>query len=587
MTMAPPPQLAEASSRVEVRFGTSREQRRWTVLIRFILAIPQFFVLFFVGIGAFVVAFLGWFAALFTGRLPESFARFLLGYVRWTMRVSAYAFLMTDVYPPFALDADAGYPVDVTVTTGRLNRAAVFFRIILVIPAGIVTTVIVYGMEVFSFITWLVTLITGRMPDAFFGASAAALRWQARTHAYFWMLTSYYPSDLLGDKDLWGKRVEGTVSGTVSVALGGPPPPPSVPYTPYAGTAGPATAAPWGSATPTVEAPVPPPPLGAMPPPPPGAMPPPPPLPGTVPSAPTGTVPSAPTGAPPPLPPQDAPAVPPTAAPAGEAAPTTGLPPIAPPPGSAPTTPPPVAAPGDTPTGMPGVPASTDPAVAPPPPPPYGAAPPPPPPFGAAPPPPVPAYGAAAPPPPPPPGAMPPPPPPSPYGAAPGAFQGLWPLVLTKGARVMAIVFIVLGAVAYVSINSLQFSGLKNDLVRIQVQAAHDNLVSATDTFQTSTKSCESDADPIQCLDQAAADLAGAFQSYDQALNDINFPSSVSVQASAAETAARAAQNQIIALSQAGSLQAYSQVAQGPGFSSALQSVDTTYHDLYVALGGS
>jgi len=89
--------------------------------------------LFFVGIGALVVAFLGWFAALFTGRLPESFAKFLLGYVRWTTRVYAYEFLMTDAYPPFALDPDPSYPVDVTVTTGRLNRFAVLFRIILVI----------------------------------------------------------------------------------------------------------------------------------------------------------------------------------------------------------------------------------------------------------------------------------------------------------------------------------------------------------------------------------------------------------------------------------------------------------------------
>ena len=114
--MAPPSQLAESSSRVEVRFGSTQPQRRWTVLIRFILVIPQIIVLFFVGIGAAVVAFLGWFAALFTGRLPESFAKFLLGYIRWSTRVYAYSFLMTDVYPPFALDPDPGYPVYRTST---------------------------------------------------------------------------------------------------------------------------------------------------------------------------------------------------------------------------------------------------------------------------------------------------------------------------------------------------------------------------------------------------------------------------------------------------------------------------------------
>ena len=111
MAMTGVSQLGEASSRVEVRFGTTQPQRRWTVLIRIILAIPQFIVLFFVGIGAFVVAVLGWFAALFTGRLPESFARFLLGYVRWSTRVNAYEFLLTDAYPPFRLDqGGAGVP---------------------------------------------------------------------------------------------------------------------------------------------------------------------------------------------------------------------------------------------------------------------------------------------------------------------------------------------------------------------------------------------------------------------------------------------------------------------------------------------
>ena len=155
MTSAPTSQLAEQSTPLEVRFGTAQEQRRVTVLFRLILAIPQFFVLFFIGIAAEFVVIIGWFAALFTGRLPESFARFILGAIRWATRVSAYFFMLTDSYPPFALDADPDYPVDVLVSTGRLNRAAVLFRIILVIPAAIVAAVLSYGMAAFGFITWV------------------------------------------------------------------------------------------------------------------------------------------------------------------------------------------------------------------------------------------------------------------------------------------------------------------------------------------------------------------------------------------------------------------------------------------------
>ncbi len=61
-------------------------------------------------VAAFVVTVIGWFGALFTGRLPVFAADFLTGYLRWLARVYAYLYLLTDVYPPFALD-DADYPV--------------------------------------------------------------------------------------------------------------------------------------------------------------------------------------------------------------------------------------------------------------------------------------------------------------------------------------------------------------------------------------------------------------------------------------------------------------------------------------------
>ena len=462
MTMTGVSQLAETSSRVEVRFGTTQPQRRWTVLIRIILVIPQFFVLFFVGIGALVVAFLGWFAALFTGRLPASFAKFLLGYVRWSTRVTAYEFLLTDAYPPFALDPDPNYPVDVTVTTGRLNRFAVFFRIILVVPAAIVSGAITYGMQVFAFITWIITLVSGRMPDPVFGASAATIRWQARTYAYFWMLTSYYPNDLLGDKDYLGKRMEVTTSGTVV----SPPPPPTPPpaptaYTPYAPFGGPAPTPAWSPDQPTVSAPVTPPavPYGAPTTAPPMAPPPPPPgvVPGLVPGAEPGAVPAAPPPPPPPPPPGAVPRVVPGAAP-----------PPPPPPGPLP----PLSVPGVNPP--------------PPPPPPYAP--------------------------------MPPPPPAAPYPVTGYAPQSLWPLALAKGARVMAVVFIVLGAVVSVGFNSLNvgggfgpLKGFDRAIARFEVGVAHDGLTSATDTFRSrATQQCGSEPDPIQCLDQAASTLAGA-----------------------------------------------------------------------------
>jgi hypothetical protein len=56
-----------------------------------------------------VVWFIAFFAILITGRYPEGLFRFLVGFLRWSSRVSAYTLLLTDDYPPFTLDGESGY----------------------------------------------------------------------------------------------------------------------------------------------------------------------------------------------------------------------------------------------------------------------------------------------------------------------------------------------------------------------------------------------------------------------------------------------------------------------------------------------
>ena len=81
------------------------ERNRFTVLVRIIMVIPQYFVLYFVGIAASVLLFIAWFAVLITGRWPDGMRRFCIGYYRWSIRVQAYFFLVLDAYPPFRLEA--------------------------------------------------------------------------------------------------------------------------------------------------------------------------------------------------------------------------------------------------------------------------------------------------------------------------------------------------------------------------------------------------------------------------------------------------------------------------------------------------
>jgi len=525
MTMAPTGQLAEASSKVEVRFGTTQRQRRATVAFRIILVIPQFFVLYFVGIGAFFVTVIGWFAALFTGRLPESMAKFLLGYLRWSTRVVAYTYLMVDTYPPFTLEPDPTYPVDVVVTTGRLNRAAVLFRIILAIPAAILTALLGYGLGIFAIITWIATLVVGEMPDSFFGATAAVIRFQARYSGYITMLTSEYPSDVMGDKGPGGSNDQISASGTVEAAPVAPPP-----YGTYGQTPS------WGAVPPGTAAPAPPPP-GAYPAPPTaGVVPPPPPPP------PPGSY------APPPPPPSidlEADATIPESF-------------------GAPTGPPPA---GD---------------AAMPPPPPPGPMPPPP--------------GAVMPPPsgmppPPPPGALPPPPPGS-YGFIPAGFVGLrWPLLLSKGARVLVVVWIVLGAIVgvvyFTSIGNISSSvnSIDQTIARDNTHNAYNALASATDTFKTQTQACGSSPE-LQCLEQADSTWATAIQAYGAQLSAIPYPSSAQSDADAAQAAARQASTVVTALASSSDAAAYSAASQNPDFQSSLNNVDSTYNELIQALGG-
>lgn len=82
----------------------SGERNRVTVLVRLFMVIPQYIVLYFVGIAAGVCLIIAWFIALFTGQWNPALKKFCVGYYRWTLRVTGYFLLLTDEYPPFSLE---------------------------------------------------------------------------------------------------------------------------------------------------------------------------------------------------------------------------------------------------------------------------------------------------------------------------------------------------------------------------------------------------------------------------------------------------------------------------------------------------
>ena len=87
------------------RVNAETDLNRWLPLVKWLLAIPHYIVLFFLSIGAFFAVVFAWFAILFTGRYPRGLFDFVVGVGRWHNRVIGYALvLVTDRYPPFRLD---------------------------------------------------------------------------------------------------------------------------------------------------------------------------------------------------------------------------------------------------------------------------------------------------------------------------------------------------------------------------------------------------------------------------------------------------------------------------------------------------
>ncbi len=81
-----------------------RDLNRALPLVKWLLAIPHYVVLVVLGLGVAVCTVIAWFSVLFTGRYPETFFDFVVGALRWGLRVNAYAFILaTDEYPPFRL----------------------------------------------------------------------------------------------------------------------------------------------------------------------------------------------------------------------------------------------------------------------------------------------------------------------------------------------------------------------------------------------------------------------------------------------------------------------------------------------------
>jgi hypothetical protein len=189
-------------------------------LVKWLLAIPHFIVLFFLWIAFFVVAVIAFFAILFTARYPRALFDFNLGVLRWSWRVSYYSYgaLGTDRYPPFTLADVPDYPARLDIAyPEHLSRGLVLVKWwLLAIPhflvLGFFSGTTGYataqaggpdGAEVYTSSGGLVGLLvlfaaiallfTGRYPQGIFDFVLGMDRWSLRVAAYVSLMTDQYP----------------------------------------------------------------------------------------------------------------------------------------------------------------------------------------------------------------------------------------------------------------------------------------------------------------------------------------------------------------------------------------------------------
>ena len=183
------------------------------------LALPHLVVLAGASLAAALLTVITWFAALFVARVPASLYEALGWVVGYGTRVTAYLFFLTDRWPTFTEKPDD--PVVVRLPgPGRLNRAAVLFRLVLLVPVGFLAEFVNQGLGVVSIIGWVLILVMGRVPQPLFDATASAVRYQTRYFAYAAMLTARYPGGLFGDV--------GAPSEPPPVGVPQPPTPPAI-----------------------------------------------------------------------------------------------------------------------------------------------------------------------------------------------------------------------------------------------------------------------------------------------------------------------------------------------------------------------
>jgi hypothetical protein len=190
---------------------------RLTVFLRILLAIPHLVWLALWTIGVFFAAIANWVATLVAGTPPAALHRFMSAYVRYTLHLNAYLYLVANPYPGF-VGEEGEYPVDLRLPAPGLQpRWKTLLRILLALPALFLAATLggagtgagfasrrnraryssggpgaLAGLC--AFLGWFASLARGRMPKGLRDAGAYGIGYSAQALAYVLLVTDRYPS---------------------------------------------------------------------------------------------------------------------------------------------------------------------------------------------------------------------------------------------------------------------------------------------------------------------------------------------------------------------------------------------------------
>jgi len=185
---------------------------RLSVLFRFLLVLPFLIWLAIWAVAAFLIAIFNWAITLVLGRPDRDLHGFLVRFVRYATQVYAFWNLAAEPFP--GVGGRPGYPIDVEIDPPRRqNRWTVTFRLVLVVPALLIVSVLAgptsnaYGflyatssynsislLGVAALLAWFVGAALGRTPRGLRDLIAYAISYAAQLWAYLLVLTDRYPS---------------------------------------------------------------------------------------------------------------------------------------------------------------------------------------------------------------------------------------------------------------------------------------------------------------------------------------------------------------------------------------------------------